>query len=106
MSKDYDEQGYLDNTIVNDMFRNPYNTWVGEKIELLAREVLCRRNNQKWVSVRDRQPENSGKYLVNRRGIGVSCEKFNIPLGCWMCDWVSSITHWMPLPEPPESEEE
>ena len=111
MKKDYDDQGYLDNTIVNDMFRNPYNTWAGEKIELLAREVLCRRNNQKWISVKDRLPKKSGDYLVIIKH--PDHEPFMLVIHFVLMfnpHWPyliynpdMSILYWMPLPESPDN---
>lgn len=110
MNKDYGENGYLESRTVEDMFRNPYNTWGGEQIELLAREVLCRR--KQWISVKDRLPGYGSK---------------NILVLCWDTNsrqWhthflfdnflndkaieVGAVHYWAQLsalPEPPESEE-
>lgn len=53
-----------------------------------------------WISVKDRMPTENGRYLVVERHlykwVGVSTMrngKFDMP-----------ITYWMPLPEPPEKE--
>jgi len=63
-----------------------------------------------WISVKDRLPEHVGRYL---------CYAGDHPLGgfCYIINFnpdakefwsyernmsVSFITHWMPLPEPPE----
>ena len=66
----------------------------------------------KWISVEDRLPEkrnrwNSSWWMVSATG--------RIPFTAWYsreyeqwCDdagkFISDITHWMPLPAPPESE--
>ncbi len=51
-----------------------------------------------WISIKDKQPERDGRYLVVEEHwshwIGVDSMvdgKFNMP-----------ISHWMPLPEPPK----
>ena len=65
----------------------------------------------KWISVEERLPE-YGKYVLvadeRNRFIGLfSLEKteenyvFWRGMGSWTMD-VIAITHWMPLPEPPE----
>ena len=60
-----------------------------------------------WISVEDKLPENKGipftRYLVihpNR----IDSELVWIGIQYWVDDkWdMEGITHWMPLPEPPE----
>lgn len=62
---------------------------------------------QEWISVKDRLPEEKVKVLVvlgsNIRGKRI-CIDQRIPgkwrgLGCL-------VTHWMPMPEPPERDDE
>ena len=58
----------------------------------------------KWVSVKDDPPKESGEYIVgcNRPGERMVDTSF------WFTDrkeWAlfgEEVTHWMPLPEPPE----
>lgn len=56
----------------------------------------------RWISVEDALPEQSGFYLAyftfkdGTHAIDIAY----INTGCCL----GSITHWMPLPEPPESE--
>ena len=60
----------------------------------------------KWISVRDRLPENDDIVLAYT-SLGYSFNHFlnitengkkkNIWNGC------TKVTHWMPLPEPPEN---
>lgn len=69
-----------------------------------------------WISCKDRLPEKHGEYLVcfgmfdctlngtdviDKRYFG---EKSDGKVG-WHSLCSSDITHWMPLPEPPEMEE-
>jgi hypothetical protein len=74
-----------------------------------------------WISVNDRLPEDDGEYLVfwslsirGRSYRGVTCKQFDDCIGFY--DEVEEVgdiyrresndivTHWMPLPEPPEEE--
>lgn len=66
----------------------------------------------KWIPVTERLPEKTGKYLVYGRGNCYQESKI------WICEcigigkvvgWCNDAhnpiaTHWMPLPEPPETE--
>lgn len=62
---------------------------------------------REWVSVTEKLPEESGKYLVcTNRGNVYQTKFYSYPQeigGHWgQKDKGKSITHWMPLPEPPE----
>jgi len=62
-----------------------------------------------WISVEDRLPEKDGAYLtiLDGRGHGYYGHP-EITYGShdWHCFWNARgamiVTHWMPLPEPPE----
>lgn len=66
--------------------------------------VLC-----KWISVKDRLPDECGEYLIrDKMGVTIALLIDN-EKGIWQ--WQDSdfygrggITHWMPLPELPEEE--
>ena len=49
-----------------------------------------------WVSVKDELPKKDGRYLFYDEGLGPQVSVYYD--GCTL---VSSITHWMPLPQPP-----
>jgi len=53
-----------------------------------------------WISVEDELPERFGQYL-GWDGMSVDIEWFVD--GEWL---VGGVTHWMPLPEPPEDSDE
>lgn len=64
-----------------------------------------------WISVNDRLPEDSGQYLVCANDgyqVRISTLLFWIKNKTWQLTGRRSywkVTHWMPLPEPPEVEE-
>lgn len=64
----------------------------------------------KWISVEERLPEATGKYIVCTEKKSVYCAKFykyiseRHPEGYFGTDSYTHITHWMPMPEPPEVE--
>lgn len=55
-----------------------------------------------WISVRDRLPEENGDYLValDDGYIGVTWYSADEGFDLWAD--AGEVTHWMPLPEPPE----
>lgn len=59
---------------------------------------------RRWIPCSERTPDMPGDYLVCTKNEyygtkNVSKRYFNG--GCWSGRW-TNITHWMPLPEPPE----
>jgi len=65
-----------------------------------------------WISVKDRLPEEPGRYLCwfgkNTFAVGASIVPYIQDLH-WFASLESleryeNVTHWMPLPEPPEEE--
>ena len=71
------------------------------KLEELA-EVKAKRS---WISVKDRLPDEKQRVLVRCKTVGTTVG-WRL-WGEWMTDLGdggSKVTHWMPLPEPPEKE--
>ena len=77
----------------------------------------------KWISVKDRLPKETGRYLTVKKRIApddfggnstnIIILRFTVDDGFKMPthipDWINEkineeITHWMPLPEPPKGE--
>jgi hypothetical protein len=63
----------------------------------------------KWISVDDKLPENCSHVLICLLGISVFVGHYNHGKKLWRMgldirskDYVA-VTHWMPLPDPPES---
>ena len=105
-------------------FRNNMAYWGEKPIYefadcLLANGVTV----QEWISVDDRLPDKTGRYLVLKNRIAPDClggnrtdivilrffvdKGFRIPTH--IPDWINEeineeVTHWMPLPEQPKGE--
>lgn len=59
-----------------------------------------------WISVKDRLPEKKGIYVVLSKTCNiVYYDCLNWTGEAWECAFGSKVTHWMPLPEPPEGAE-
>lgn len=58
----------------------------------------------KWVSVKDRLPKVGNWYLCYSDGQLeiLFLDSANPVMWLQSGDWDFSVTHWMPLPEPPE----
>lgn len=64
----------------------------------------------KWISVEERLPE-EGERVLCTDGHCVF-EQYRVPLSCVYGTWnrgglkspMQNVTHWMPMPEPPEEE--
>jgi len=58
----------------------------------------------KWISFRERKPELSGEYIVFSESLNVTVSWYYAHAG--QSFGAPYVTHWMPLPEPPEQESE
>lgn len=59
----------------------------------------------KWIPVSERLPEESERVIGWRPGLARVGEVWRNASGEWLCgdcEPAGGITHWMPLPEPPE----
>ena len=92
-------------------FRNNMAYWGEKPIYefadcLLANGVTV----QEWISVKDRLPEPWKRVLIySRHDFCESAFYIGVP-GKWRVTWnhemldADSVTHWMPLPQPPKGE--
>ncbi len=83
-------------------------------MELAMREVLDYFSDYDfpagWISVKDRLPEEHKdahdeliNYLCYMPGYGIDIANYVKPAGVWVCMGIpTKVTHWMPLPDPPE----
>lgn len=93
--------------------------WASENYDLIREEnkrleahILCKidviklleAQVPKWISVEERLPEKSGRYLVCTSKSSVYYTKFtrHEQDGRFHTDINTHITHWMPMPEPPK----
>lgn len=95
-----------------------YENCAAEHEQLVAwlEELAERREADKWISVKEKLPEEYGNYLVLTSENNIDFGTFNTHFGSWsMCDadgfyWAGQrgirINHWRPLPKAPESEEQ
>lgn len=63
--------------------------------------------DNQWISIKDRFPEDGQDILIYKPGSPIATGLFNKKKNEFWCDVLSSnldgVTHWMPLPAPPES---
>lgn len=94
--------------IVELLDRFVYDEWYGNgdiAEKLISNGVTV----QEWISVDDRLPENIANrvLVVCERSNGVFYAHYEKPF--WINletdkPFISTVTHWMPLPEPPKGE--
>jgi hypothetical protein len=81
---------------------------VGERKDALELELAEARKAAEWVPVRERMPDNSKAVLVwcpERKNKYTACWKVPYWLhfgGACSSEVTEDVTHWKPLPNPPE----
>jgi hypothetical protein len=81
-------------------------------VALDAAEAISQLEAQqpRWISVGERLPENGQKIIAAfRDGGGLIVDQARYSNGefdfaSWAYVWGDNVTHWMPLPQPPEEE--
>jgi hypothetical protein len=78
-------------------------TWLEFKTAICG--LLQRSRSNGWISVSERMPEKDTAVLVHTDMDGTHAASFDGEE--WFCDyggaWLfPNVTHWMPLPEPPD----
>lgn len=83
---------------------NGYNMWIMDEWKLAEEAFLAgyQAAAPQWISVKDRLPEKGDRVLISYHdGVSIGSYHRND-------DWhvigiiLRSVTHWMPLPKPPE----
>lgn len=61
---------------------------------------------QKWIPVTERLPEHDGRYICNVKSFAFPGTFYQKELLFERGDWLglNIVTHWMPMPEPPQEE--
>lgn len=83
----------------------PYEYDEGLRISLTDAQWALLRNPPKWVSVEERLPEDGVKVLVchiGKDGHNLDVGEMEGDEWCIYNDLFFDVTHWQPLPEPPE----
>ena len=103
---------------------NPLQYTIDEIVERIADHLIMNGVTvQEWISVKDRLPDKTGRYLVLKNRIAPDCLggnrtdivilRFFVDKGFRMPthipDWINEeineeVTHWLPLPQPLKGE--
>ena len=80
--------------------------WWEEKIKRIVDHLISNGvTGQEWISVKDRLPEHGESVLTYKNGI-VDIQMYEKNRNGWISDnwfWsMATVTHWMPIPAPPE----
>ena len=70
----------------------------------LEAEVEALKAEHRWISVSE-PPKIDGTYLLRNTCTDVYSCNFIADTNTWVLSGYDSITHWMPLPQPPEVQE-
>lgn len=57
---------------------------------------------QRWISVDERLPENGKRVLVTTDKGNPFVARYDHKWARWRVSGTTDVTHWMPLPKPPE----
>lgn len=93
------------NETIKDLLRRieePMSLYILARIEELERQAS---RAPAWISVKDRLPEEFAPVIVCRKGGKVESGMLDVN-GWWKVygTRTKNVTHWMPMPEPPEVE--
>lgn len=82
-----------------------------EAIEQLEQRLVeANKTSMRWISVKERLPEDGQKIIAAFRDGGgriVDQARYSngeFDFASWAYVWGDNVTHWMPLPQPPEEE--
>ena len=109
-----DPRGWCSTTITKDALA--YIQQLEARMEAFADEALIyiqqlEAKQPRWISVKKRFPEDGQKIIAafrNEGGLVVDQARYSngeFDFASWAYVWGDNVTHWMPLPQPPEEEE-
>ena len=87
--------------VSHDIFSEPVKTYAKLAIEALEKENGI--TMQEWISVKDRLPEQGEEAICIAADGDMMIGKYTEWGWMFPC-YFEDLTHWMPLPEPPEGE--
>ena len=99
---------------LREVYENEYPTASGDFDEYASHDVPNVLRNipsadvqpvNRWISVKDRLPENCIEVLVYDTDCGIVIGWYDKEIGDFAADFISpldAVTHWIPLPEPPK----
>lgn len=93
--------GYGVNCVCGGMYYDNHDT----STEAIKAWNIRKIETDKWINVEDSLPEdNSIPYFVFSIGGYYEIAKYSYLKNRWYTGtaWVDQVTHWMPLPDPPE----
>ena len=102
MSKEkFDEITELSDDIYNS-FQHIAHSDGRNLAESLYNDGWRKQKEAEWISVEERAPERNGRYLTHCKieGQSLVCILYYCNLGGFN---EGTVTHWMPLPEPPKT---
>ena len=79
--------------------------------QLEERLVEANKTSTRWISVRERLPQDGQKVIATFRNDGgrvVDQARYangEFDFASWAYVWGDNVTHWMPLPQPPKEED-
>ena len=93
-------------------FCNDIDGCVHRQKEIIADRLIANGVTvQEWISVKDRLPEEKGRYLTANKRCGDKIVVFDLWFGggFWYVEeeddvFDFEVTHWMPMPNPPKGE--
>lgn len=100
---------YLNRDDVLEVFNDIHPLDYNAQAYLAEIEELPVVETDKWISTAERQPEKSGLYLTYHAKRGSMTMHYSANNEAWNAfdhedrpKYALEVTHWMPLPEPPE----
>ena len=98
--------GNADHIVANNWNTRPIEDGLRAELARLTAELAELREKTRWIPVSERLPEDSGQYICAIR-YNEEPKKTWVEQRFWNIFWwdmyTSIVTHWMPLPEPPEA---